>query len=215
MAFYWMNLPGDNNTHLILGMQNPSFPGAFFLELNPIFQGEPCVETTIPEGPWGLNHLWPGTASSQAAIGCCFHAGLTLKNCVLHSQDHKGIVVSRQVHPIECRVSLRSAGPSPRAVSGQGYPILGRARLVRCCMPGWSIVEKCREKKFGKLKKTRSGCQHGPGASCQLLGRLFQMFYFDCLALVAPGARPSTRRTHRKLLKRISFFYKSSFLLCH
>ena len=156
MAFYWMNLPGDNNTHLILGMQNPSFPGAFFPELNPIFQGETCVKTTIPGGPWGLNHLWPGTASSQAATRyCCLHAGLTLENCVLHSQDHKGIVVSRQVHPIECQVGLRSAGPIPPGRFGQGYPILGRARLVRCCMPGQSIVEKCREKKLGKILKSK------------------------------------------------------------
>ena len=37
LAFYWMDLPGDNNTHLILGMQNPIFPGVFLPELNPIW----------------------------------------------------------------------------------------------------------------------------------------------------------------------------------
>ena len=174
-----MNLPGDNNTHVILGMQNPIFPGAFFPELNPIFQGEPCVETTIPEGPWGLNHLWPGTASSQAAIGyCCLHAGLTLENCVLHSQDHKGIVVSRQVHPIECQVGLRSAGPIPPGRFGQGYPILGRARLVWCLHARpVDCREMSREKIRKNLKKQGLAASMGPAPAAGCWAAFFQIFY--------------------------------------
>ena len=142
------------------------------------------METTIPERPWGLNHFWPGTAPSQAAIGyCCLHAGLTLEDCVLHSQDQMGIVVSRQVHPIECRVGLRSAEPIPRTVSGWG---------IQCqAGPGWSragcwasrYVEKCREKLVPKnpqkldpatrLGPVLAGGCLGRGAGCQLPGRPF------------------------------------------
>ena len=212
-----MNLPGDNNTHLILGMQNPIFPGAFFPELNPIFQGEPCVETTIPEGPWGLNHLWPGTASSQAAIGyCCLHAGLTLENCVLHSQDHKGIVVSRQVHPIECQVGLRSAGPIPPSRFGPGVSNTGQgqagpvlhARPVDC-------REMSREEIRKNLKKQGPAASMGPAPAAGCWAAFFKCFILIVWLWWPQGLAQALPGPIENSLKEFHSLYKSSFLLCH
>ena len=154
------------------------FAGAFFPELTPIFQGEPCVETTIPEGPWGLNHLWPGTASSQAAIGYrCLHAGLTLENCFLHSQDQTGIVVSRQVHPIECQVGLRSAGPIPPSRFGPGVSNTGQgqAGLVLHARPA-DCREMSREKIRKNLKKQGPAASMSPAPAASCWAAFFKWF---------------------------------------
>ena len=68
---------------------------------------------------------------------CCLHAGFTVENWVqlweedswenwvLHTQDQMGIVVSRQVHPIECQVCLRSARPAGPAPLRRPNPAAG------------------------------------------------------------------------------------------
>ena len=49
----------------------------------------------------------------------------TWENWVLHTQDQMGIVVSRQVHPLECQVCLRSARPAGPAPLRRPNPAAG------------------------------------------------------------------------------------------
>ena len=96
------------------------------------------METTIPDGRLGGGCAWPQMIQSPRPLGyCCLHAGFTLENWVqlreegswenwvLHTHDQMGIVVSRQVHPVECQVCLRSARPAGPAPLRRPNPAAG------------------------------------------------------------------------------------------